>query len=491
MKADYIKVKEINFVSITKCNMKKTINEHGFIEIEGIIKDKEEDNCISLAERQSYIHVVAKKISGESKIIFCGYIDEMEIDCDMVKIIKIKLVTGTKQLDLSVRTRTFQNIGMSYEEIIRSNDRQNTNIKAGSKFLESGANSIGKLIVQFQETDWEFAKRMASRNQTFIRPSFQDEGCKYFWGLNKENKKTHEKPSSFFAYKVKKRNTEFQKINKRNPDSKLSEKDSYSYFFSSRNILEVGDCVLLNGKTLYVYANHGYFEGEELINHYELRTADGFKQITKYNKKIIGASLSGNVVHADRDQIDMNLNVDAQYSDHGIKMFPYSTVYSSPDGTGWYCMPEPGDEIRLYFPSDREEEAYAISSVHLEVSTISINNDVSSTNVGTAGNAERQDPNNKKFSNPAGKFIEFKPNSIEINNPAVGYIKLTDDEGIEIHSDKSIQFKAQNFIEVHSTTSEITMNAATDITFEQGENTKFKLNKNVYMSGGKFKLQEK
>ena len=48
----------------------------------------------------------------------------------------------------------------------------------------------------------------------------------------------------------------------------------------------------------------------------------------------------------------------------GQKWFAYSTIYSSPDGTGWYCMPEKGDSVRLYFPNENEAEAYVNSSVN-------------------------------------------------------------------------------------------------------------------------------
>ena len=48
----------------------------------------------------------------------------------------------------------------------------------------------------------------------------------------------------------------------------------------------------------------------------------------------------------------------------GARWFPYATVYSSGDGTGWYCMPEIGDKIRLYFPTEKEQDAYVISAYH-------------------------------------------------------------------------------------------------------------------------------
>ena len=63
--------------------------------------------------------------------------------------------------------------------------------------------------------------------------------------------------------------------------------------------------------------------------------------------------------------VKINLEIDGNQDEGTARWFPYSTVYSSPDGTGWYCMPEVGDAIRLYFPDNEEKNAYAISSVNL------------------------------------------------------------------------------------------------------------------------------
>ncbi len=482
MKADYIEVKGINFLNILQCSVSKKINEHGYAKIIGIIEDDYEETCLELAIKQNYIEIRAKELDGKSECFFTGYIDNLEIDCSTVKTVTVELLTGSKFMDLVERTRTFQNVGMTYKQIVQSNEKWNQDVSAASIFLESGGTSIGDLIVQYKETDWEFAKRMAALNNTFIRPEFTREGCKYFWGLNKEqNVKT--KPDSFFRYKIKKRNTEYEK-NKKTNLVKIQSADSYSYYFSSRNIFEIGDCIHLNSQNLFVYKVNSEYEGQELVNTYEMRTADGFKRARYFNRKIIGASLSGTVLKAERDQIKMKLDVDKNYSDHGEKFFLYSTVYSSPDGTGWYCMPEAGDCIRLYFPTEKERDAYAISSVHLEVAGSG------STSRDDGYPSSRQEPDYKSFSNPAGKEIIFAPDSLYINNPAVGSILLDDKQGIIIDSDKSIQFKAVNFVEIHSTTKEMVLNAKEDITLEQGENVKFSLNDNVYLKGAKLKLQE-
>ncbi|KAF6589054.1 phage tail protein, partial [Paenibacillus sp. EKM208P] len=79
---------------------------------------------------------------------------------------------------------------------------------------------------------------------------------------------------------------------------------------------------------------------------------------------------------------------------------PYSTVYSSPDGSGWYVMPEAGDQIRLYFPDEREQNAFAASSVDLA----------------SSDPVKRSDPAVKSISTKYGKQVVFKPGAVEIIN---------------------------------------------------------------------------
>lgn len=67
------------------------------------------------------------------------------------------------------------------------------------------------------------------------------------------------------------------------------------------------------------------------------------------------------MVNVARDKVMVDLEIDG--AGRAVYWFPYSTMSASPDGSGWYCMPEKGDQIRVYFPTGDESEAYAVSSV--------------------------------------------------------------------------------------------------------------------------------
>ena len=68
-------------------------------------------------------------------------------------------------MDYEEKSRSFQNKEMSYSALIQ---QVLTNYQ-GSAFVNSTASpdqEIGKFILQYRETDWEFCKRLATHFQT-------------------------------------------------------------------------------------------------------------------------------------------------------------------------------------------------------------------------------------------------------------------------------------------------------------------------------------
>lgn len=97
------------------------------------------------------------------------------------------------------------------------------------------------------------------------------------------------------------------------------------------------------------------------------------------------------------DQLDANSNY----------WFPYSTIYASEDNTGWYCMPEIGDSIRIYFPSKKEEEGIAISSVAREIPSkpASVSGGQTTSQAVKADKDPKDDPTQKRFRLNMGKLF--------------------------------------------------------------------------------------
>lgn len=479
MKACRVIVDLIPFISITVCNISKQMNQHGRAHVVGVIQDKDEEECLRTATSDSYVKIIALNEENSREIIFVGIVEKIEIESGSSKTVYVDLVTGTRQIDLQERTRTFQNVGVTYDNILQSDAVLNSNVDAGV-FFECKNESIGHLIAQYKETDWEFAIRMASNMNSIVYPAFNIEGSKYYVGLVKRN--ISNKPDDITKYSVRREVDSYEKRKKRNVS--ILQEDMCCYTFKSREILEIGNSFTLQeGKSLYVYQIDTYMEGAELVHTYEMRTENGFLVETKYNIKMVGASLGGTVQSVSKDQVEINLETDAAYEDTGSMLFPYSTVYSSPDGTGWYCMPEQGDKVRLYFPTEKEKHAYIISSVHLEVTD--------STQAQTSTDiAARIDPSIKSIKNSTGKEVRFEPTRLSIISPDSSSIILDDEYGIMIASSNKISINAVGDIDITSMNGNIDVEAKNALALKQ-DTTRILMNKNITFKAAQVKLQEK
>ena len=190
------------------------------------------------------------------------------------------------------------------------------------------------------------------------------------------------------------------------------------------------------------------------------------------NKKIIGASMKGNVTAVKKDTVKVVLMEDKTGGWAGQKWFAYSTIYSSPDGTGWYCMPEKGDSVRLYFPNENEAEAYVNSSVNEQ----------------SSNSSARSNPDEKSIKNKQGKEVLFQPDRLILTNNNGMSVKIIDDEGIIIESDKSITIRAKENIGIISMEQGVEMSAPEKIAFQQGS-TMLELADDINVQGGRVNMQ--
>ncbi len=468
MKERYIGLSIAEFVSIQDIYIYKKVNEHGKAVIRGIIDAEYEKELFKKAEC-GYATLFIVDETGRQQNIFSGIIEHMEVkNSGEVKSANVVLTGATKQMDCMEYTRTFQKESILYEKLLNVINSENGHViymhNCGKGI------SIKKLVVQYKETDWEFAKRLASHFNQPLIPNYAGEGIRYSFGLCADSP---EKDFEINEYSVGNMREEY--LNKsRNMVSGILPDDFTFYTVKSRDYLELGDKVRFLEQVFYVYEVTGSLEEEELIHTYILRRAGGFKTIHYYNNKIIGASLDASVIATQNDTVKVAVSVDKGQS--GAKWFPYSTVYSSPDGTGWYCMPEKGDRVRLYFPSEREQEAYVISAINY-----------GNTSEDAQENAPRSNPDRKSISNKQGKQIELTPTSIMMTNNNGMFICMDDEKGIEIKCNKNVNLNAEGSLIVKSDTG-LDIQATDYIKLVQGS-SKLILKDELKIEGTKFNVQ--
>ncbi|OXM85378.1 contractile injection system protein, VgrG/Pvc8 family [Paenibacillus rigui] len=450
------------FESLLDFELVQQAGEHTRLRLSGIVPEEKLDQYVERADDEERIQVSVQD-EERSIVLFEGVVTQLSVRAVRgVRTLTVEANSSTVLLDMKKRTRSFQNTGLLYSDLFAGLIAEYP--QADVSDTASQGKSIGGLLVQYQETDWQFVRRLASHFHAPLVPIGTQTGVKFAAGLPDSGE-----PQTLEAYNytIKKDLEEYKRKSGGGIDD-WSEQDSISYEVSSSKIIGLGSPVQFLQRTLYVFRVESRIEGGVLNHHYVLKERDGFRIPTEFAYALAGASLFGKITGVAKDQVRVGLHIDGGRG--GEIWFPYSTVYSSPDGSGWYCMPEVGDEVRLYFPDAQEKHAFAASSV----------------DTASSDPAKRSNPEVKSISTKYGKQIVFQPGSVEIIGSGKLLMRLTDEGGIEINSDKKIVLSAEDDIE-------ITGGAKVLIQGEEGVNLKqanasLDINEEVTISGGKVNI---
>ena len=423
-----IKIAPYEFQKIKELKIIRELNEHAKLFISGIISDENIDKYVEEASAEEIIKVSAKDDENNEVTLFEGIVTKVGIKASNdVRTLEIEALSKTFLMDIRKIDSSYQNKKLTYGEIFE----QKNNSYSDAIIVDNVTNNtkIDEFIVQYKETDWEFLKRLASHFNMALVPECQREGIKYSIGGAGVTK----------AYEINEFNYSIQKglqeYNDKasNEDYDLDDTNLISYEVVTNQIIGLYNQVNFKGRTLLVYKCEIKMVGGILSNKYILRDENGMKVRKLYNDKIVGISLQGRVLEVQKDKVKVSLEIDGSPKDSGkARWFEFATIFSQPDGTGWYCMPEIKDVIRLYFPDNEEKMAYVVSSMHYDA----------------VSSSKRSDPSIKSISTKYGKEIIMSPGSVEIIGNGNLLMRMSDDGGIEVNSNKKIILDAKDDIEI-------------------------------------------
>jgi hypothetical protein len=366
----------------------------------------------------------------------------------------IEAKTGTYLLDRTSHTRTFQEDDFTYRSVIE----ECLAPEAGLFIMrEKESEQTRQFTVQYRESNWSFIKRLAHRLGVIIIPETRTEGKKFFLGVNRSEGGI-EIPSDNYT------------VTRTIPEGdSLIAHELGVYKIKTRHVYELGQFVVLEGRKLVVNNIHSYLECGELLHQYSICALHSAYQIRQLSNHIRGISLKGAVINVKKDKVQVTLHEDENKDNCGTRWFDYATVYSTPDGTGWFAMPEIGDEIRLLFPDADDAWTYVSSNVHLE----------------TRGG--RINPDHKSWKNRQQKEILFTPEGILITNNNGLSIELSDDQGITINSDKDISIQSDGTLAMNSQNAGVSVYGDRNVAIQQGA-ASINIQDAIDISGGKINM---
>lgn len=335
-----ISTTHFEFTAIKELEINRGINDHGTARLVGYISG---DNVKAYREKlmsDIWLSISAKDEGGSETIIFTGLVTSFTMGASQHNnVLELHVITGTYLMDVSCHFRTFQDGDQSYKDVLKSV------IAPYPKSAVIGDSDIDKpteeLFLQYQETDWSFLKRLASKSGKYLVPSISKEGVIFYFGM--QSGKKHKLDEC--EYTVIKRLDEYW-ISAMGGLS-TAENDKLTMVFTDREIYELFDRVSIEGREMIITGIHTEFVKQELLHSYTLSMEKGLQTVRTYSRYHNGCSFPATVTDVKEHLVQVEIAGDENTGQKTQKWFPYSTVYSSPDGTGWYCMPEKGDEVRL------------------------------------------------------------------------------------------------------------------------------------------------
>lgn len=454
-----IEVMPFTFVHLHELKIIKTVNEHARMICSGIISEENKERYIRASDEETEVKAFVKDESGNRQALFRGVVLNVEEKfIHGIHYLTFEAISHTYQLDIKRHRRSFQNPQITYAGLIKH--IMSSYPKGEAMDVVTEQKKIGTFIMQYDETDWQFLKRLASHFYSPLIPAVGYGVPKFYFGMPMGLSKG-ELLSPY--YKATKRVAAHQTAVD-NSIPGVRDSDFIQYEVQSDKILEPGYEVMFKGQLLLVAEVVTEICEGILTNTVKLSPRSGLRPIKDYNRSIIGASIQGKVLSVRRDQIRAKLDMDDQQDPNTDYWFPYSTIYASADNTGWYCMPEEGDSVRIYFPSYKEEEGYAISSVKREIpavakTTVPTTPAIVATVPASSGAAETpsaastpdrmDDPAIKTLRTKYGKEIMLAPDQIVISGDGMSIV-MNDNTGISIVSGKDVSIRAASDIVMNS-----------------------------------------
>ena len=448
-------VKPFQFVNYLQWDCVREINEHGTLKIKGLIAEDNRMKYADMPTQETWVCATAIEDNGGEITLFQGVLTNLTVDTmHQHHTMSIEVKTSTHLLEQTHHTRTFQPDSTTYYDAI------NTCVqKAGSQFImrEKQGTSTEQFTVQYKESDWSFIKRLAHRLGVVVLPEFKTRGKKLYVGLE-QSASGQEITSDNYT----------MSSGVPNKDSLILYEQGV-YHIQTRGIYELGDSVSFQGRNLFVTKVVSSLEGSELIHNYTLCALKSAYEQPKQHEQIKGISMRARVTEVSRDRVKVSIHEDENQGSSGERWFDYATVYSTPDGTGWFAMPEVGDEVRVLFPSADESGAYVASNVHLETSGGRIN------------------PDHKSWKNKHNKEILFTPDSLSLTNNSGLSIELNDAKGITINSNRGIFIESDGQLHLNSKNDVITVYGDRNVTIQQGA-AQIRMEDGIDVAGGKINV---
>ena len=383
-KALEIEIGMSGLLAVEEFVLTQGLNQHAKLILKILIEEEQGSQLVNMASAMPITVCEMEKTNGQ--FIFQGKVETISIEkSGGLFWLHIEAFAHTKDWDRVEKSRSFQNGAMTYAQVAK--ELLSTYHGADIKDQVTNGEKIPEFLLQYEETDWVFLRRLASHFGSYLFPDATDASGKVYFGL----------PHIQYGTQLEKHNYILEKdllyhARVLEKEGILSQEVS-CWKVRVEHFLHMWETVTLNGVEVVVTGMKLYTHKGELIYSYDLSRSAGIRREKEKNPRIFGMSIPATVMERSGNRIRVHFDIDPSYeAGEQTKYFTYAIESSS-----FYCMPEEGSQVHIYFPNHDEQSAIAVHAIRTEP-----------TSAGACSN-----PNNKRFSSPSGSAMDMTPETLQ------------------------------------------------------------------------------
>ena len=291
----------------------------------------------------------------------------------------------------------------------------------------------GGTLIQYQETDWRFLKRMASQLGLSLVPDTSYYYPRFYLGLPEgEKRELGEIISCDLCFDGR-----YYAVSGK---CLVDREDFICYDVVTRTSLSLGDRVTCEGRELLVSRKKTELVRGEVIFTYRLAGNSYTWVPWEDNPDYTGMSFVGSIVGTQGEQVEVAFDIDKSAAGGNSYGFAPAT------GNLMYCMPQKGTKTALYIGNGDEAQGIATGCIRTNGSTCE----------GTGS------PEKKSFRSEHGKGMDLYPQRMGLDGGETGKITFEDETGTTIESNGGLVLMAKEGIRLESMTG-IAMQGMSDI----------------------------
>ncbi|GKG98488.1 MAG: RHS repeat-associated core domain-containing protein [Enterocloster bolteae] len=355
------------------------LNDHAFLSIKFLVEEETSEEFVNLAS--VFPVIIREKVYTKGQIIFQGKAENVYTRVERgLSYLYFDAYSYSKEWERIEKSRSFLNGNMSYMDVARKvlSDYEKADIK--DEITQNAL--IPELLLQYEESDWVFLRRLASHFGTYLIADCRDACGKVYFGIPYMNYGTELTNQD---YSLEKDYLHYSKVLM--PEGILPQESS-QWKIKTRQFLFMGEELTINQIPAVVTEVDIVLEKGELVYRYTLSRRAGIRREKEINPRIYGMSIPATVKERSGNRVRVQFDIDKEYDPAG-KFFTYAIESSS-----FYCMPEIGSRVHIYFPEHDEQSAIAVHAI------------------GSGGPGGGQNPDNKRFSDPSGSAMDMTPETL-------------------------------------------------------------------------------